>query len=131
MIGLDTNVLVRYLVKDDARQARRAARAIAEASDRGEALFLCQVVLCELVWVLESAYGYERATVADALERVLRTRQFEVEARSRIWGALARYRDDGADFADHVIGLTNRDHGCDRTLTFDRELEEDTAFELL
>ncbi len=73
MIGLDTNVVVRYLTQDDPVQAARATEAIEDAADRDDRLFLSGAVLCELVWVLESAYGYERAEVTEVVERVLRT----------------------------------------------------------
>ena len=73
MIGLDTNVLVRYLIQDDAGQARRADTLIEGMLDRGDRGVVSIVALCELVWVLRDAYDLDRTTVASTLERVLDT----------------------------------------------------------
>ena len=72
MTGLDTNVLLRYLLRDDAAQATRADREI----ERGERCLIDAVVLCELVWVLDAGYGFSRVEIATALERILSTTQF-------------------------------------------------------
>ena len=79
MIGLDTNVLVRYLTRDDPAQYAKAAAMIDAATDRGEQLVINTAVLCELVWVLGTAYSYSRAEIARALEQIFATAQFEVE----------------------------------------------------
>jgi predicted nucleic-acid-binding protein len=76
MIGLDTNVLVRYLTQDDPGQARKATHVIETAVEQGELLSITSLVLCELVWVLEDAYGYGRRDLQTVLERILRTAQF-------------------------------------------------------
>ena len=78
------------------------------------------MVLCELVWVLESAYGYPRTTVAATLENLLRAAELEVDAADAAWPALASYRGGGADFADALIGRLNRNAGCDATATLDK-----------
>lgn len=69
MTGLDTNVLVRYLTQDDPAQSAKAVQAIESAVERNETLFITGIVVCELVWVLEGAYGYSRTDIADALEK--------------------------------------------------------------
>jgi predicted nucleic-acid-binding protein len=82
--GLDTNVLLRYLLRDDLAQAGRADHEI----ERDERFLIDGIVLCEMVWVLEVGYGFSRGDVAAALERILATAQFEVEAKdlpSRRW----------------------------------------------
>ena len=79
MIGLDTNVLVRHLIQDEPRQSRVASACIENQCSREEPGFINRVVLCELVWVLESAYGFERARIAPVLESILQTAQFRVE----------------------------------------------------
>lgn len=121
MIGLDTNVLVRYLVQDDAEQARRATSLITGACTRESPGFINRIVLCELVWVLEDAYGYSKDAIAGALEKVLQTSQFRVEDIQVAWVALRRYQRSRADFADCLLGAVNRRAGCDRTVTFDRQ----------
>ena len=131
MTGLDTNVLIRYLVQDDARQARIASRAIDARARGSEAFFIVHVVMCEVVWVLESAYGYDRHAVGSVLERILRTRQFTFESKDFLWQAFADYKHGKGDFADYLIGHTSRAAGCDLILTFDRALAGESPFELL
>ena len=104
MRGLDTNVLVRYLVQDDAAQARRAAKEIEAGSDAGEIYFIADVVVCELVWVLDRAYGYSRAQIGDALEGILQTRSFHFVDKDLLWQGLGDYKKGRGDFADYVIG---------------------------
>lgn len=77
MIGVDTNILVRYLTQDDPEQARKASREIDQGAEAGETFFITDVVMCELVWVLETAYDYDRLQIADTLDKVLATKQFQ------------------------------------------------------
>jgi predicted nucleic-acid-binding protein len=130
MKGLDTNVLVRYLTQDEPRQAAIAEREISEAVRGGESLLVQPIVLCELVWVLESAYDVTRMEVAATLERILRTAQFEIPQKETAWGALTDYRTGKGDFADYFIGRANADAGADVTLTFDRALKGSSRFRL-
>jgi predicted nucleic-acid-binding protein len=131
MIGLDTNVLVRYLVEDDDRQKRAADRFVEEALNRGESLFVNQIVLCEVVWVLSRAYGFTRREVAETLEMILYARQFEIEAKDMVTQGLREYRKGKADFADCVIGLKNQAAGCTATVTFDRKAASLGSFQVL
>jgi predicted nucleic-acid-binding protein len=131
MIGLDTNVLVRYLTQDDPTQSRRANSVIDRAIAGSEQVHVDTVVLCELVWVLRSAYGYDRTTVADTLIKLLETGQLSVDDRDRLREATQRYAKGPGDFADHVIALRNRSAGCDTTLTFDRNHRKSDLFTLL
>lgn len=131
MIGLDTNVVVRYLVRDDPVQFGQAASRIEAAVAEGEELFLNRIVLCEVVWVLESAYGYGRSDIADVLESILLTKEFVIEDRGAVWRALERYRRGPADFSDYLIGETSAAFDCPLTVTFDRALEGESDFELL
>ncbi|MGA7304596.1 MAG: type II toxin-antitoxin system VapC family toxin [Rhodothermales bacterium] len=131
MIGLDTNVIVRYLTQDDPVQAARAAQAIEDAADRGDRLILSDVVLCELVWVLESAYGYNRSQVGDVVERILQTAQFEFDHKDQLWQAWQDYRGEGGDFADYLIGRLGHAAGCEVTLTFDAALKGSPLFRAL
>jgi predicted nucleic-acid-binding protein len=120
MIGLDSNILVRYLTQDDAAQSRRANQLVDEALRSGESLYLNHVVMCELNWVLSRAYGYERAELVEALEKILSAAQFEFEDKNLLWLALEGFRQQGADFADCLIGIKNAAAGCGTTLTFDK-----------
>ena len=131
MIGLDTNVLVRFLVQDDPAQSRRAAQLIARECTKESPGFINRIVLCELVWVLESAYGYSKETIAGVLEKVLRTSQFQVEDLPVAWTAFRLYQKGKADFADCLLGAVNRQYGCDRTVTFDQQAGKLEGFEFL
>lgn len=131
MIGLDTNILVRYLVQDDATQARAAAAAIEGAASRGDGLFLAAVTLCELVWVLESAYGRPRTAIAAAVEQIARTGSFTIEHADHVRAAVAVYRTTSADFADALVGRINEAAGCEHTVTFDRGLKRVPQFRVL
>ena len=131
MIGIDTNVLIRYLVQDDTRQARIAARRLEEIEQSSQKGFLCSIVLCELTWVLESAYSYPRIVIGDVVEKLLLTEEFEVEHRDGVWAALDDFRNSKADFADCLIGQINRRAGCTHSLTFDKSLKHLSGFEVL
>jgi predicted nucleic-acid-binding protein len=131
MIGLDTNVLVRYLTRDDAGQYARAAALIDAAANRGEQLVVNTAVLCELVWVLGSSYRYSREEIAGALEQILATAQFEVERLDDARQALGDFRSTKADFTDALIGRINRSLGAGHTVTFDRSLKAVETFRML
>jgi predicted nucleic-acid-binding protein len=120
MIGLDTNVLVRYLVQDDPAQSRQVNVLIDRAAARETAMYINHIVMCELAWVLGSGYKYGRSALADVLERILLSKQFEIEKKDLVWVALATFKGGRADFADCLIGVINDVAGCESTLTFDR-----------
>jgi len=128
MIGLDTNVLVRYLVEDDEAQSNRAATLIESAADRRDQLFIGHLVLCELVWVLGRAYRRSREEVVRVLDAILRTAQFVVEDPALAHRALARFEAGRADFADYLVSERARHAGCERVGTLDDELLEEEGF---
>jgi predicted nucleic-acid-binding protein len=125
--GVDTNVLARYLLRDDAAQAARAAQEL----ERDDRFFIGIVVLCELVWVLETGYNFQRSAIAAALEKILATAQFEVEDKDLALSALQDFRRTLADFSDCLIGRRNRAVGVAETVTFDRTLKGLEGFRLL
>ncbi|HZP65330.1 MAG TPA: type II toxin-antitoxin system VapC family toxin [Rudaea sp.] len=127
MIGLDTNVLVRYIVQDDPGQANRAARLFEHRLSREIPGFVNHVVLCELVWVLESGYGYSRGQIAATLQRLFETDCLRVQSPDLAWQALDGYR-RGADFSDVLIASINIAEGCEHTATFDRRAARSANF---
>ena len=127
MTGVDTNVLARYLLRDDAAQAARAAQEL----ERDDRFFIGIIVLCELVWVLESGYNVKRSDIATAIEKILATAQFEVEDKDLALSALQDFRRTLADFSDCLIGRRNRAVGVAETVTFDRTLKGLEGFRLL
>jgi len=131
VIGLDTNVLVRYFTQDDAGQAKLVDALIAESKKSGVRLHIDEVVLCELVRVLRGAYRFDRKTIAASLERIFAASLFSFEDRDLRRRALAQYTEGDGDFADYVIGARNSKAGCGFTATFDRALHGDEGFSLL
>lgn len=129
--GLDTNVIVRYLVRDDERQAEKASACIRGIAASGRNCFIGSIVLCELVWVLESAYGYPKDEIVDVLEKLLIAKHFEIEAKDVVRSAVHDYKDGKGDIADYLIGRMNHDKGCDVTYTFDGSLKTSSLFSML
>lgn len=120
MIGLDTNVLVRFLVQDDLEQTA-AATALISGLTEAEPGYVCREVLVELVWVLDRAYGLGRADIARALDGLLEAQELVIEAADRVALAADRYRKGGAGFADQMVALAGQGAGCRETATFDRK----------
>ena len=130
MTGIDTNVLIRYLVQDDPDQGKKAARFIASECSADAPGLINRIVMYELVWVLESAYGYLREKVVLPLEKILRTTQFSIEDHEEAWISFREYQ-AGGDFADSFIAAVNRRVGCAHTVTFDRKAGGRPGFVLL
>ena len=119
MIGLDTNVLVRYIMQDDARQSSLATRLVESLSAESPG-FLPLVSVVELAWVLSSAYELDRAQLVEVFESLLRTKEIVVERAETVWKAIRVFQGASADFADCLIERSAAVAGCDRTMTFDR-----------
>lgn len=120
MIGLDTNVLVRYFVQDDARQSALAARLVERQLDRAAPGHVSLVALAELVWVMRTRYQASRELVVDIVSRLLGDDRFVVQASSQVWAALDAYRNSVIDFGDTLIAALDRAAGCAHTVSFDR-----------
>jgi len=131
MIGIDTNVLVRLIVADEPRQAAVARNFIRERCSSADPGFVSNVVLAEIAWILATGYGYSRLQVADAIDQIMETVQLQVESSTDIAAALVEYRAGPADFADCLVGQTNRTADCSHTVTFDRKAAKLGTFELL
>jgi predicted nucleic-acid-binding protein len=128
VIGLDTNVLVRYLVEDDLDQSERAAKLIDGAIDENQLLFVSSVVLCEVVWVLQGPYKVSRARVVSLLEALLKVSQLKLESRDVVANAVARFSRGKGDFADYVIHEAAKLAGCSGVATFDKALLREDGF---
>lgn len=131
MTGLDTNVIVRLLTVDDEAQYKRCRAYVSAHCSAESPGFINRIALVEVVWVLESAYGYERSEVAAAVEGLLRMTELSVESSSSVRKSVAAYR-SGADFADAMIAATNEEAGCETTVTLDeRAAKRIPALQLL
>lgn len=130
MKGLDTNVLVRYLVQDDPNQSAIATRFIETQCTEESPCIVRHITLCELAWVLESSYQQDRASIASIIEQLLQVGQLGVLEPEVIWQALNDYKESNADFLDHLLARVNQDAGCELTVTFDRKAAKQPGFEL-
>lgn len=119
MIGLDTNVLVRYIMQDDARQSPQANKLI-ESLSSDELGFVPMVSAVELAWVLSSAYELGREQLVAAFEGLLRTKELKLERAEIVWKALRSFQQSNTDFADALIAESAASAGCTHTMTFDR-----------
>jgi predicted nucleic-acid-binding protein len=129
--GIDTNVLVRYIVRDDAKQTQAATRLIETQCTTEDPGWINLVVVCELVWVLRGVYGYSRETIAKVLETVLTSNELQVESADTVWMALRKFRRGSADLSDYLIGGTNALNKAAPTYTFDEDAAGDQDFRLL
>lgn len=131
MIGLDTNVLIRYLVQDDKNQAEQASNIIERAVKKQQLIFINQIVLCELVWVLNRAYNFGKEAIIEIIEKILLAKQFQFENKNTIWNALDYFKNSRADFSDCLLGVKNHDNDCLKTVTFDCLAASLAFFELI
>lgn len=120
MIGLDTNVLVRFLVADDEAQTERAQELIRRARDAGEHLRIDVITLVETIWVLQRFYRVDRAGLLRLVDGLLGNSVFDLADRPTIEAARALFVSGRAGFADCLISVRNAGAGCDYTATFDR-----------
>lgn len=119
MLGLDTNVLVRFLVRDDEAQFEKARKLIRRETVAGRRVFVSQLVLLETEWVLRSRYALPKNLIIEAISGLLDATDIRFEDEAAIEEALFTWKDTSADFADCLIGAQNRRLGCRATATFD------------
>lgn len=132
MRGLDTNILVRLVTRDDPAQAAAAFALLAAAETQGESFYVSTPVLCELVWTLGGPrYRLDRGEIVAVLDTVLGTPLFELQDRQLVASALDDYRGGIGGFADHLIAWLDRRAGCTTTLTFDADLAALPGFDAL
>ena len=131
MIGLDTNVLVRYLAQDDPVQSPRATDLIGQRLTEEEPGFISVVAMAEIAWVLERAYGLADRDIAAAIEAILQAELLVVESEQEVFTAMTALKDGRGSFADALIAALGAKAGCSRTLTFDRRAQRLSSFELL
>ncbi len=128
MIGLDTNILLRFLLQDDAVQSPIATRIIETDLSEQSPGFVSSVVLAETAWVLESRYRLRQSEIAAVMEGLLRVECLRLEHPSAVAVAVAAASEANADFADAMIGAVAQNAGCATTLTFDRRAQRLPGF---
>lgn len=128
MIGIDTNVLVRFLVRDDEAQFEKARRLIRREVGAREDVFVSLMVLMETEWVLRSRYSLQKTQIMGAISGLLDATEVRLEDEPAIEETLFIWKDSAADFADCLIGAHNRRLGCRATATFDENAVKLAAF---
>lgn len=128
MIGIDTNVLVRYLIRDDERQFEKARKLITREIVAGRRVLVSQLVILETEWVLRSRYGLSKTEIVSAISGLLSATDVTIEDEATVEEAIYVWKENGADFADCFIGAKNRRLGCSATATFDLKASKLPSF---
>jgi predicted nucleic-acid-binding protein len=128
MIGLDTNVLVRFLVGDDPNQFDRARRLVRREANSGDPVLISLLVLLECEWVLRSRYGLGKDEILRAFSGLLDSTDVRVEDEACLEEALYVWKESGAEFADCLIGARHRALGCRGTASFDAKASKLPGF---
>jgi len=131
VIGLDTNILVRYLTQDDPLQSAKANTLLETRLSEADPGFVSIIVMVEIVWVLDRVYGVSAKNIATAVERLLQANVFVVEDEQDVFAAMIALREGHGSFADALIGARAARAGCAETLTFDRKASRLPGFTLL
>ena len=131
MIGIDTNILVRYLAQDDPNQAEIATKFIEVTCTKDNLGFINHITLCEMCWVLKRLYKTPKEQLAEIIELLLRTVQLFVQESQVVWMALEEFKTDNADFPDCLIAQINIVNYCSSTVTFDVKASNAAGFDLL
>jgi predicted nucleic-acid-binding protein len=131
MIGIDTNVLLRLLVREHDGQLKAAERFIDTHCSSDDPGYVSRIVIAEIAWVLKDVYDYDRSQIAGAIRGILNVSQFEIDSADEVHAAVADFEKFQAGFTDCLIARTNASAGCDYTVTFDRKAAKLDTFQLL
>lgn len=131
MIGIDTNILVRFFIQDDPIQFEMSRKFLMMECSSSRPGLVNTVVLCELIWTLKRVYGLKKPQLIYIIEQMLEVKQLSLEKSDLIRKALEVFRKSKADFSDCLVGLLNQKAGCDRSETFDKSASKLEEFELL
>lgn len=131
MIGIDTNILVRYLTRDDQVQSAKATEIFERRLTPGNPGFVSVVAIVETVWVLDRAYGLTAQEIAKAVERMLQVEVLAIENEQQVFTAMVALKQGNGQFADALIAALGARAGCTRTLTFDQKASRLPGFQLV
>jgi predicted nucleic-acid-binding protein len=120
MLGIDTDVLVRFLVRDEERQFTRAQRLLRREAERGEPVFVSHLVLLETEWVLRRRYGLSKTEILGAFSGLLESAELQIEEEPSVERALFLWKDSAAEFVDCLIGMRHIERGYQATASFDQ-----------
>ncbi len=130
MIGLDTNIIVRYITQDDPAQSKKATHLIESLSPEAPG-YITLVALVEVVWVLEESYSATKRQIVDVLETLLRTKELVIDRAEVVARALGLFEVSRADFSDCLIARCAQAAQCEYTLTFDKAAAKSAGMRLL
>ncbi|MGX6960588.1 MAG: PIN domain-containing protein [Rickettsia endosymbiont of Pentastiridius leporinus] len=128
MIGIDTNILIRYLTGDDEVRSIKATELIEKYSGQENSILINNIVICELILVLEKGYKYSKEQIISVLKEIFSTVEFSFENHQILWLSVLEYENYKTDFSDILIGKLNIFNGCNCTVTFDKAASELTTF---
>jgi len=131
MIGLDTNILVRYLTQDDPVQSAKASEILERRLTLRNPGYISVIAIVETVWVLDRAYGLTAREIAAAVERMLQVEVLVIESEQEVFSAMVALKQGRGSFADALIAGLGARAGCTRTLTFDRKATRLAGFQLV
>lgn len=128
MIGIDTNVLVRYITQDDQQQSAQANKLMEKKLTQDNYGLISKIVLCELSWVLSYAYNYSKAQIEEVIQQILISQELVIEDAENALQALQYYRKGKAGFADYFLAQTHYSMGAEYTVTFDKKALQNKLF---
>ena len=131
MIGLDTNILVRYFIEDDAHQTQKSTEFLETNCKKHDPCFISTIVLCELSWVLRQTYHLDNTTIIGTLEKIIQTGQFKIQDLDCVREAITDCKKLNTSFPDSLVGKLSIKHGCSHTITFDKAAARSKDFTLL
>jgi predicted nucleic-acid-binding protein len=131
VIGLDSNVILRYLLQDDPKQTPRANRIVDQVLSEQNPGFISLVTVLEIVWVLRSLLKQTPAEIATHLEHLLAADSLEVQNAQQVFEAVLALKRGTGEFEDALIGALNAWAGCPHTLTFDKKALRMPYFQLI
>lgn len=131
MIGLDTNILVRFLTLDDLKQSQIIKNYFVKYQKENVLFFISNVVILELLYVLESVYDYERDDIVNAIQTLSKVHNFKFENNNLLREFIVTSKKENTELTDLFIGLISKNAGCNTTITFDRKSSKSKLFTLL
>jgi len=131
MIGIDTNVLLRLLVRDHEGQVRAAERFVTTHCSSEDPGYVSRIVIAEIAWALKDIYDYDRSQIAGAIRGILHVSELEIESAEDVHAATDDFEKSSAGFTDCLLARTNVAAGCEHTVTFDRKAAKLPGFKLL
>ena len=121
MIGIDTNILVRFIVNDDEKQFEIAKDLILAYEGKKHTMFINDIVFCEVSWVLKMGYHYSRQEIYNVINAILSMEEFCFASQQLLIEAITLYKNTLADFSDCFIYVRNRAASCTKTYSFDKK----------